>query len=34
MKIKWSKKYTTEIITDSFVMLDKPADKAEINASF
>jgi single-strand DNA-binding protein len=34
-----SKKYVTEIIADgsplrSFIMLDKPADKAEINASF
>jgi single-strand DNA-binding protein len=32
------KKYVTEIIAESFVMLDKPngggADKAEINASF
>jgi single-strand DNA-binding protein len=32
------KKYVTEIIADSLIMLDKPnggcADKAEINASF
>ncbi|SFE44880.1 single-stranded DNA-binding protein [Thermoflexibacter ruber] len=29
-----NKKYVTEIIAESFIMLDKPADKAEINASF
>jgi single-strand DNA-binding protein len=29
-----NKKYVTEIIADSFIMLDKPTDKAEINASF
>ncbi len=29
-----NKKYVTEIIADSFIMLDKPSDKAEINASF
>lgn len=29
-----NKKYITEIIADSFIMLDKPADKAEINANF
>ena len=28
-----NKKYITEIIADSFIMLDKPADKAEINAN-
>jgi single-strand DNA-binding protein len=28
------KKYVTEIIADSFLLLDKPSDKAEINASF
>lgn len=28
------KKYVTEIIAESFIMLDKGADKAEINASF
>jgi single-strand DNA-binding protein len=28
------KKYVTEIIADSFILLDKPSDKAEINASF
>ena len=27
-----SKKYVTEIIAESFIMLDKPTDKAEINA--
>jgi single-strand DNA-binding protein len=29
-----NKKYVTEIIAESFIMLDKPTDKAEINASF
>jgi single-strand DNA-binding protein len=29
-----NKKYVTEIIADSFIMLDKPTDKSEINASF
>ena len=29
-----NKKYVTEIIADSFIMLDKPTDKAEINAGF
>jgi single-strand DNA-binding protein len=28
------KKYITEIIADSFLLLDKLSDKAEINASF
>jgi single-strand DNA-binding protein len=28
------KKYVTEIIADSFLLLDKPSDKAEITASF
>jgi single-strand DNA-binding protein len=28
------KKYVTEIVAESFIMLDKPTDKAEINASF
>jgi single-strand DNA-binding protein len=28
------KKYVTEIIADSFILLDKLSDKAEINASF
>jgi single-strand DNA-binding protein len=28
------KKYVTEIIADSFLLLDKPSDKAEINAGF
>lgn len=28
-----SKKYVTEIIAESFIMLDKPTDKAEINAT-
>ena len=26
------KKYVTEVIAESFIMLDKPTDKAEINA--
>ena len=29
-----NKKYVTEIIAESFIMLDKVTDKAEINASF
>ena len=28
-----SKKYVSEIIAESFIMLDKPTDKAEINAT-
>jgi single-strand DNA-binding protein len=28
-----NKKYVTEIIAESFIMLDKPTDKAEINAT-
>jgi len=29
-----NKKYVTEVIAESFIMLDKATDKAEINASF
>jgi single-strand DNA-binding protein len=29
-----NRKYVTEIIAESLIMLDKPADKAEINAGF
>lgn len=29
-----NRRYVTEIIAESFLMLDKPSDKAEINASF
>jgi single-strand DNA-binding protein len=29
-----NKKYVTEIIAESFILLDKTTDKAEINASF